>query len=335
MEEQYETYQKIEEPKKKKGFMTPLLAGIIGSVLTLSLTPYMGQVSDLMALEKKNEAPLVMEETKESSLPIQQINYPSSNLADMIESASQAIVGVVTIQERNPFYSASSQPTESGSGSGVIFKKTETDAYIVTNYHVIESAKEIEISLMDGEKTSAQVVGIDPLMDLAVLKIDASLAPATLSFGDSSVLRPGDSVVAIGNPLGMELSRTVTQGIVSATNRTIPVTTSQGQWELPVLQTDAAINPGNSGGALLNTQGELIGINSLKIMNSGVEGLGFAIPSEDVMPIVEEIIEKGKVARPYLGVQLVNLEEVPLPYRPHLPQELTQGLSLFKLKKIP
>lgn len=205
----------------------------------------------------------------------------------------------------------------------------------MTNYHVIESAKEIEISLMDGEKTSAQVVGIDPLMDLAVLKIDASLAPATLSFGDSSVLRPGDSVVAIGNPLGMELSRTVTQGIVSATNRTIPVTTSQGQWELPVLQTDAAINPGNSGGALLNTQGELIGINSLKIMNSGVEGLGFAIPSEDVMPIVEEIIEKGKVARPYLGVQLVNLEEVPLPYRPHLPQELTQGLSLFKLKKIP
>lgn len=160
-------------------------------------------------------------------------------------------------------------------------------------------------------KTRAELIGADALTDLAVLRIDSKYAPSTLEFGDSNSIRPGDQVLAIGNPLGLDLSRTVTQGIVSAVNRKITVSTSAGEWDLNVIQTDAAINPGNSGGALINTQGQVIGINSLKISESGVEGLGFAIPSNDVVPIVNEIIEKGHVERPYIGVSLASLDEIP------------------------
>jgi serine protease Do len=132
-------------------------------------------------------------------------------------------------------------------------------------------------------------------------------------------------VLAIGNPLGLDLSRTVTQGIVSAVNRSITVSTSAGEWELNVIQTDAAINPGNSGGALINTKGQVVGINSLKISEAGVEGLGFAIPSNDFLPIVKEIIEKGQVQRPYIGVGLVNLEEIPQYYLKGLPDQVQHG----------
>ena len=122
-------------------------------------------------------------------------------------------------------------------------------------------------------------------------------------------LRAGDQVFAIGNPLGLDLSNTVTQGIVSAVNRTVAVPTSAGKWDLNVIQTDAAINPGNSGGALVNTAGQLMGMNSLKIAEDGVEGLGFAIPSNDLVPIINEIIEKGQVERPYIGVGLAILNK--------------------------
>lgn len=126
---------------------------------------------------------------------------------------------------------------------------------------------------------------------------------------------------AIGNPLGLNLSRTVTQGIVSATNRSIPIATSAGNWETNVVQTDAAINPGNSGGALINPQGLVIGINSAKISESGVEGLGFAIPSNDVIPVLNELIKNGKIERPYLGVGLMDLDQIPQFYWPTNVQE--------------
>ena len=132
-----------------------------------------------------------------------------------------------------------------------------------------------------------------------------------MEFGDSSHLRAGDQVFAIGNPLGLDLSNTVTQGIVSAVDRTVSVPTSAGNWDLNVIQTDAAINPGNSGGALVNTSGQLMDMNSLKIAEAGVEGLGFAIPSNDLVPIINEIIKKGQVERPYIGVGLASLEQIP------------------------
>jgi serine protease Do len=169
------------------------------------------------------------------------------------------------------------------------------------------------------------------LTDLAVLKIDGKYADNLLKVGDSSALRAGEQVIAIGNPLGLDLSRTVTQGIVSAVDRTIPVQTSAGESELNVIQTDAAINPGNSGGALLNSKGELIGINSAKISNSGVEGLGFAIPSKDFLPVVDEIIETGKVERPYIGIGMTNLSDVPRHYLPDLPNEVEAGVVVASI----
>jgi serine protease Do len=229
--------------------------------------------------------------------------------------------------------SSSSQAVETGSGSGIIFQKNSNAAYIVTNNHVVEGATKLEISLYSGQKTTATVVGTDALTDLAVLKIDPKYVTDTAQFGDSSTLRPGDQVYAIGNPLGLDLSRTVTQGIVSAVNRSIAVDTSAGEWETNVIQTDAAINPGNSGGALINTQGQVIGINSLKISESGVEGLGFAIPSNDFIPIVNELIKNGKIERPYLGVGLADLSQVPQAYLAGLPNNVQSGVMVSQVQQ--
>ena len=161
---------------------------------------------------------------------------------------------------------------------------------------------------MKAEKsTTAELIGQDALSDLAVLKIDAKYAKTVLEFGDSDTLRAGDPVVAIGNPLGLEFSRTVTQGIISAVDRTINVETAAGAWELNVIQTDAAINPGNSGGALLNAAGELIGINSLKIAQGGVEGLGFAIPSNEVIPLVDEMYKTRSVLNGHISALVLQI----------------------------
>src|SRR5690606_21188612 len=192
-------------------------------------------------------------------------------LAVMIEDASKAIVGVVNYQNKFNRFSPISENIEAGTGSGVIIKKDGKHAFIVTDNHVIEGAGKIEVSIDNGEKLTAELVGADALTGLGVLKICCRKVGAVLEFGDSDLLRAGDTVVAIGNPLGLEFSRTVTKGIVSAAERTINVSTSAGQWDLDVIQTDAAINPGNSGGALINSSGQLVGINSLKISSNGVE----------------------------------------------------------------
>src|SRR5690606_35813821 len=267
------------------------------------------------------------------ALPISSVFENTSNgtIADIAEELAPSIVGVVKIQQVQQGFYQRNQNIESGYGSGVIFKKDENYAYIITNNHVIEGAHEVEVSLYDGERTKAEVVGTDALTDLAVLTIDAELADKVAPFGDSSLLRPGDEVIAIGNPLGLEFSRTVTQGIISAVDRNITVSTSAGEWELTVLQTDAAINPGTSGGALINSRGEVIGINSLKISKEGVEGLGFAIPSNDVVPIAQELIEHGEVKRPYLGVLLADLTDIAQFYRQSLFGSLTEGVVIAEV----
>jgi serine protease Do len=320
---------KVRNSKKLnlKGFSSMIAAGVIGSILTLTIAPYTGIYK---TNEKMVENKAVENDTNSSNIIATPTSAtPTTNsLADIVENASKSIVGIVNKQQQNNFFSGSSETVESGSGSGVIFRKTADSAFIVTNNHVIEGASEVEISLYNGEKASAKLVGADALSDIAVLKIDPKYATHVIEFGDSSTLRPGDQVLAIGNPLGLDLSRTVTQGIVSAIDRSISVSTTAGEWDLNVIQTDAAINPGNSGGALINTLGQVIGINSLKIRESGVEGLGFAIPSNDLLPIVNQMIESGKIERPYMGVSLANLEEVPPMYLPELPEDVQEGVMV-------
>lgn len=324
----------VHKHSKGKQFVSTVTGGIIGSVLTLAViaSPYSSQVLDKLNINIGTETQTT-EKTETANVTTQTTpvqaqktnNTQSSSISDMVASASQSIVGVTNIQQSSNRFSQQIQEVESGTGSGVIFKKDGNKAYIVTNNHVIEGASQVEITLADGEKTSAKIIGADALTDLAVLEIDGKYASAVLSFGDSATLRAGDEVVAIGNPLGLDLSGTVTQGIVSGTDRSMAVSTSSGEWDLNVIQTDAAINPGNSGGALLNTEGLVIGINSLKISEDGVEGLGFAIPSNDVIPIVNELIEKGEISRPYLGVGLADLEQIPTQYQQDLPENINYG----------
>lgn len=321
----------------KTVFLT-ITAGIVGSALTLVAIPHVDFFENiyLKAIQEEvrgstgqinstKDAPIVTKTSTQSN---------TNSLADIIESASKAIVGIGNIQQQNNYFSQNIRGgnVETGSGSGVVIKKTKDATYIVTNNHVIEGAKTIEVSLYNGEKATAELVGADVLSDLAVVKIAAKHDVSVIDFGDSSILRPGDQVVAIGNPLGIEFQRTVTQGIVSAIDRSIDVSTSAGRWTMNVIQTDAAINPGNSGGALINSAGQVIGINSLKISENGVEGIGFAIPSNDLLPIVNEIIQKGKFDRPYLGVSLANVSEIPQNYIPKdLPNSVTSGAIVMEI----
>lgn len=185
---------------------------------------------------------------------------------------------------------------EQGSGSGIILNES---GYIVTNQHVIDGASELSIILNTGEEIAATLVGQDKKTDLAVLKVDtdATLHPATL--GDSTTVEVGETAVAIGNPMGMEFSGSVTAGIISAVNRTMTI----DDRTYNLLQTDAAINSGNSGGALINQYGEVIGINSVKLSSSGIEGMGFAIAISEAKPIIEDLMNSGYVTgRPLVGI---------------------------------
>lgn len=317
----YQDHEPVKKSNKFKSIMSTVMAGVVGSAITLAAVNFTeadagNQLQPQTESVAKSNSKIVTTPTSAKS---------SGSIADIIETSSKSIVGITNIQSQSNPFSQSQGNVESGSGSGVIFKKEGSSAFIVTNNHVIEGASKVEVSLYNGEKVDAEVVGADALTDLAVVKIDAAKAADVIEFGDSSVLRAGDQVLAIGNPLGLDLSRTVTQGIVSAVDRSISVPTSAGEWEMNVIQTDAAINPGNSGGALINTDGKVIGINSLKISQNGVEGLGFAIPSNEALPIVNQLIEKGKVERPYLGVSLADLAQIPDMYLDNLPESVDSG----------
>ncbi|MDD6134954.1 MAG: trypsin-like peptidase domain-containing protein [Selenomonadaceae bacterium] len=188
-----------------------------------------------------------------------------------------------------------------GVGSGVIFKNDGGKSYIVTNNHVISNAKELIVSLADGRSLKGKLIGADEMTDLAVVRVDDGKLP-TAKFGDSDKIVVGEPAIAIGNPMGLEFQGSVTSGVISALNRTLDISDKR----VKLLQTDAAINPGNSGGALVNADGEVIGINSAKVAANGVEGMGFSIPINTVQNVINEIMEKGYVARPYLGVSVFD-----------------------------
>ena len=227
-----------------------------------------------------------------------------SDVTTIAKTAGPSIVGIrmtVTGSRRNYYGISNSQI---GEGSGIIISK---DGYIMTNYHVVSSADPksgmsnntvLEVFLPDGREAEATFKGGDEKTDLAVIKIDLKNLPIA-NLGDSSELQVGELAVAIGNPLGMEFAGSVTVGVISALNRTVEMSDKT----LNLIQTDAAINEGNSGGALLNSRGEVIGINSAKVSASGVEGLGFAIPINDARPIVDQLIDFGYVrGRTFIGI---------------------------------
>jgi serine protease DegS len=242
-------------------------------------------------------------------------NGNAASYADAVQAAAPAVVNIYTakvITQRGP--SASDDPffqhffggdqgaphkrLASSLGSGVIIS---SQGYVLTNNHVIDGADEIQVALVDGRSASASVVGTDPETDLALLKIELTNLP-TIVFGHTEELRVGDVVLAIGNPFGV--GQTVTQGIVSATGRQqLGISTFEN-----FIQTDAAINPGNSGGALINTEGQLAGINTAIFSRSGgSQGIGFAIPANLAKTVMEQILERGHVVRGWLGIEAQDI----------------------------
>ncbi|WP_429844362.1 S1C family serine protease [Brevibacillus sp. FIR094] len=308
------------ERKKQRGsnigrmVVTSVTSAVIGGMVVLLTLPTLSNAGYINMV--KPGAENAISSNASSSNPfVKPVSVSvGSGTVDAVKKVENAIVGVINIGQRRSSWMQNSMDVEQGQGSGVIFEKKGGKAYIVTNYHVIDKAQKLEIALPTGEKVPAKVVGADGYTDLAVLEIDASKVTDVAEFGDSSTLQVGEPAIAIGNPLGMQFSRTVTQGIISSKERSMPMDFNedgQDDWELDVIQTDAAINPGNSGGALVNIEGQVIGINTLKISKAGVEGLGFALPINDVKVIVDQLMAKGTLERSYLGVQPLDLANVP------------------------
>ena len=244
--------------------------------------------------------------TSHTEAATKSLNQPESNarISDarntpavrVARTVGPAVVGITNKAIARDFFN---EPFETeGVGSGVIFK---SDGYIITNYHVIAGAKEIIVSLSDGNSINGTLVGTDEGTDIAVVKVDAKDLPTAI-LGNSDEVVVGEPAIAIGNPMGLEFQGSVTVGVISALNRTLALNDKP----VKLFQTDAAINPGNSGGALVNADGEVIGINSVKLAATAVEGMGFAIPINTVKAIVKELMDKGYVARPYLGVTIFD-----------------------------
>ncbi|WP_283679504.1 trypsin-like peptidase domain-containing protein [Lentilactobacillus sp. Marseille-Q4993] len=225
-------------------------------------------------------------------------------------------------------------------GSGVIYKKSGDTAYIVTNNHVVEGSNSLEIILNDGTKVGAEIVGKDSITDLAVLKVKSDKITRVATFGNSDNIKVAEPVLAIGSPLGSQYATSVTQGIISAKKREVPQTDTNGQeiGNATVIQTDAAINPGNSGGPLINMNGQVVGINSMKLAQdqsgTSVEGMGFAIPSNEVVKIINQLIKSGKVVRPALGISYVDLSNVSEKQQKSvlkLPSSVSTGVVVLKV----
>lgn len=319
-----------QQPHKKQssGFMKMVLAGVVGSALTLGVT----ELPELLSNDNKTISPVTVDHTKQDK--------NTSNLSQMLEQVSPAIVGVINMQQApSSIYdilsgNQSSDITPAGTGSGVIYQVDGNDTYIVTNNHVVEGAKEVKVKLSNGKTIDAELMGTDALTDIAVLKVTGNLNIKPVAFADSSKVRIGETVYAIGNPLGLELAGTVTEGIISSKERTMQVETSAGNASVKVIQTDAAINPGNSGGALINTDGQLIGINSMKISANQVEGIGFAIPSNDTKTIIEQLVKNGKVERPYMGLGLIGIQDVPASYLQELKINQDEGVIVARTDEV-
>ena len=199
-----------------------------------------------------------------------------------------------------------------GYGSGFVYKKDNKYGYILTNNHVVEEATEVKVTLSSGEEIEAEVLGTDAYMDIAVLKIDIDKVLQVAEIGDSTEAKIGDTVFTVGTPVSTDYAGTVTKGIISGENREITVTNNGSSYMMEAIQIDASINPGNSGGPLVNINGEVIGINSVKLVESSVEGMGFAIPIEVAMSQIDKL-EKGEtIERPVIGVALYDLDSLPL-----------------------
>lgn len=323
-----------QKPRRRGGwFLSSLIGAIIGGIVVVIALPFLSE-SNLLPNPPAEESQGSIQNGEDIVQKTVSVDV-NTDTTKAVNQVNEAVVGVVNIQQGESFWNESG--TDAGTGSGVIYKKQGNKAFIITNHHVIQGAKQIEVSLYDGSRVPARTLGSDELMDLAVIEIDAEHVTKIANYGDSDKLKVGEPVIAIGNPLGLQFSGSVTQGVVSGVNRVIPQDLNgdgSPDWQAEVIQTDAAINPGNSGGALINIDGRLIGINSMKISQQEVEGIGLAIPINMARPVVDDLEKYGEVRRPYLGVGTLSLSEISgyhLKETLKLPQDVVKGVAVLNV----
>ena len=345
-----ETEESSRRPKDRKN--SPIKNGIVGGLIGGGMVALIGAGllfgSGILGNGSGTDDagnPAINETVKDIAVNV------TTDTTAAVEKVQDAVVSIINMQAGNTnmfgfdLPQSSSDTTNgtletSSEGSGVIYKIEGDLAYIVTNNHVIDGADELEILMKDGTKEVASVVGSDIWTDLAVLTIPEANVTAVASFGDSDAVNVGEPAIAIGSPLGTEFATSVTQGIISAKNRSVSTDVdSDGiiDWDVTALQTDAAINPGNSGGALINIAGQVIGINSMKISDSNVEGMGFAIPSNDVLTIINELERNGEIVRPILGVSMLDLSQISASQQSSvlkLPEDVTEGVVIAEVQAL-
>lgn len=319
------------------------------SVLLLGFTGGVGGTlvtSNYLKTTSNSQQLLTQVKQEQGSELTPTVTNTQTSTTEAVKTIQEAVVSVVTYQAQDDqlsnFYSrlfgAADNTTEDGlsvysEGSGVIYKKDDNAAYVVTNNHVVEGGEKLEIILSDGSRLEGELVGADTYSDLAVVKIPGDTIQTVGQFADSTSLTLGEPAIAIGSPLGSEYANSVTEGIVSGLSRTVTSANELGETiSTNAIQTDAAINQGNSGGPLININGQIIGINSSKITSSrsnvAVEGMGFAIPSNDVIAIINQLEENGQVIRPAIGISMANLNEIPSDALKELniPSEVKSGI---------
>ena len=310
------TQELLTRKKSSKAFKNGFIGGLVGGAIAVA-----GGVGIMAITNPANQATTPAAQPSQSKVETTNTSTGTkggTDITKVVAEVKNAVVSVINKQatSRNNLYGTQQTGGElatASEGSGVIYKNENGYAYIVTNYHVIAKSQELEVLLADGTREKAELVGSDQWTDLAVIRIANTNVTTVAEFANSDEVEVGQTAIAIGSPLGSEFATSVTQGIVSATNRSVATDVDgdgQEDWVVTAIQTDAAINPGNSGGALINSAGQLIGINSMKISKSSVEGMGFAIPSNEVAAIIKQLETNGKITRPALGISMVNLSSV-------------------------
>lgn len=335
-------YKKILKP------LSVILVGFIGGVAGTLLILNMAGISinnvsssstktttSKVSYSNTNDTTKAVEKVREAVVSV--INYQSNSSSN--DLYMQMFGGNL---DNNTSNGSDSDLSIASEGSGVVYKKDGNSAYVVTNNHVVDGASQIEIMLSDGTKVVGELVGTDTYSDIAVVKIASDKVTTVAEFADSDKVTVGETAIAIGSPLGTDYANSVTQGIVSSLSRKVTMTNDEGDTiSTNAIQTDAAINPGNSGGALINIEGQVIGINSSKISSTSdsgsgnsVEGMGFAIPANDVVKIINQLEANGKVIRPALGITMANLSDLSTTTisRLNIPTSVTSGIVVASVQ---
>lgn len=329
---QKNAYSNQQPPKQNRWalFLSSLAGGITVAILGFILL-----FTGIIPIDSDQTMDAGNSDNAETSNVIQTSTNENGIPSEKLTNVGEAVVGVSNIQTADLW----SESSQAGNGSGVIYKKENGKAYIVTNHHVVAEANALEVTLPNGESVDAQLLGSDELTDLAVLTIDGEKVDTVAKLGSSSDLVVGETAIAIGNPLGTKFAGSVTKGIISGLERSVEVDLNGdgiADWTTEVIQTDAAINPGNSGGALVNSNGEVVGINSMKIALQAVEGIGFAIPIDDAKPVIEQLETNGQVSRPFIGISAVALSTVPERHMKEtlqLSEEVTNGVVIAEVQQ--